>query len=90
MCENRDGKFVVPKLPSARMGWWVGQSLFCGQESDEQKKFVEVILVWVQHPEYAPKDSRLVSTTKHTKTFDDISEALAHLSEKGVITSIPA
>ncbi|KKQ18610.1 MAG: hypothetical protein US31_C0003G0039 [Berkelbacteria bacterium GW2011_GWA1_36_9] len=50
MCENRDGKFIIPTKPLAGRGWCVGQIL------GMKNSFYEVNILWVQYPEYADSD----------------------------------
>jgi|GEM_PF-2969692 len=76
MCENRDGKFVVPKKPGARMGWWIGQIISNGNS------FLRINLLWVENPEYAW--TNFYSTRECTEEFFEISEAMKYLKLKGV------
>ncbi|OGZ64791.1 MAG: hypothetical protein A2998_00025 [Candidatus Staskawiczbacteria bacterium RIFCSPLOWO2_01_FULL_37_25b] len=76
MCENRDGKFVVPKKPSAAMGWWIGWII------SAENSFLHINLLWVENPEHACVN--IHSTREYTEEFSGIPEAMEYLKSRGV------
>jgi hypothetical protein len=87
MCDNRDGKIVVPKTPSAGMGFWIGAILETGEiplRGMFGKKAVlyKINVLWVQRPEYKVATPLFSSGPFHE--FDDEESALRYLQSLGV------
>lgn len=82
MCDNRDGKFVVPTRPGAAMGWWIGQIL--GREH----RCFRINVMWVEVAE-CNGDSTIFSTPDYFVDFDSLEEAMDFLTSKGVDAFLP-
>lgn len=83
MCEERNGKFVVPTRRGAGMGWWIGQII--GRNGN----FCTINLLWVEVAEYAG-DNTTHSMGDYVLEFEDASSALDHLLQMGVVAQVPA
>lgn len=81
MCDSRDGKYVVPTKPTAKMGWWVGQVI------STKGQFLMINLLWVEVPEYRG-DNNICSTPRYVREFDSTAEALEYLTLMGVCASV--
>ncbi len=76
MCENLNGKFVVPIKPLAGRGWCIGQIIGI------RNAFYEVNILWVQYPEYA--DGNIIGMHNMcVEEFDTAQEAIDCLRLKG-------
>lgn len=89
MCENLDGKFVVPKQPSAGMGWWIGEVTGIGGSARRlngaEVSLIPVNVLWVEHPEY--KCENPLYTSRDFCEFNTPEEAMNHLKSKGAVLS---
>jgi hypothetical protein len=86
MCENRDGKVVVPEKPSAGIGFWIGRPIGAEKSinkmSGQKVASYQVALSWVQHPEH--NHTPVLSTSGPFVEFDDEGAAMAHLKARGI------
>lgn len=77
MCDYLDAQFVVPKRPSAVIGWWLGQSLTVGG------CFFGVNVLWTQFPVPDSRNEVVMRTPADAVIeFDTLAEAMAHLSKQ--------
>jgi hypothetical protein len=88
MCDNRDGKVVIPVTPSAGVGFWIGQKLResgmpLRRMSGKEAAFHEVNVLWVQHPEHG--GGAVILSPGPFEEFDSVPEAMAYLQSKGVV-----
>lgn len=88
MCENRDGKFVVPIRPGAGRGWVIGQVVRVFGSTLRSMNGSDVIscvvsLVWVEKPEYQGGDIISMSASQ-LREFDSFTQAMEHLRSMGV------
>ena len=86
MCENRDGKFVVPKKPSAGIGWWIGEAI--GEISPAlhmSGKVAVLCQVSILHVQNAGYNGSPFIVAGDLEEFDSLPQALAHLAGIGVM-----
>lgn len=72
MCDLSIGVFAIPRLPSAKIGWWVGR--ICRIKG----KFVDMELTWMENPEKMTGKT-LGSTVDYVIWFETEQESYSWL-----------
>ena len=75
MCDDFDGKFIVPKDGGAA-GLWIGQVF------DATDLSFTAHVVWVQKPEH-PRNSVVTIMKERVVEFGSETEAMTHLTSQG-------
>lgn len=87
MCEKSlsAGMYVVPNLPAAEMGWWVGRVIKIQNSNIWVSCLVEVLCSENKQSGEGP----IVALQSHLVFFENLTDALNHLKKNGILLNMP-
>jgi len=76
MCEELEVKFIVPKKPTAGIGWWIGLLI------NTEGRFCMINIVWADISEY--EGTTLCTMPECFEEFDTLIKAFDYLKAERI------